>query len=182
MPVTRQQRKACSQSAARALADDTDATRIDSQRLGVGREPDQRSVAVFEPRRMRMLGSKAIVHGQDDAAGGTCQIDIAGGIHLRAAHDEAATMNVQQGPAGCVLRLEEQAANALRGHLLDADVDMGDGIGLDRQVHHRGAKSGQRFGTKVDGRERFHQWPERRVHVLLVRCLPGVSSGYRVRR
>ncbi len=128
-----------------------------------------------------MLGGKAIVHRQDGATSRARQFDIAGRIHFGAAHDESAAVDVQQRPCGSTWsRPVQQAADILCRHLLDADIGMCRGLGHDRKFHHCGAKAGQRFGAKVYRREPLHQWPERRIHILIFHGCLGSSFVKRI--
>ena len=95
-PRSREQRSRGRQPTARALSADTDAGHVDAEGRRIVVHPLERAVAVLETRGERMLGRESVLDRDHDCAEVARHPDGERELHVLAAADEAAAMDVEK--------------------------------------------------------------------------------------
>ena len=83
------------QTAARALTIDRDPTRVDAERIGLGKQPFQRGIAIFYRSGERRLGSQPILDGDHYHAQTLGKTPTRTIHHVGTAADETTARDVQ---------------------------------------------------------------------------------------
>ena len=145
--IAGQQRHHRGQVAARAVAADRDARRIEPEARGVGRHPQQSRVGVLDRRRVLELGREPVVHRRDRAAG---RVDDGPA-------DAVVGVEVADHPAAAVVE-DQHRMRADAGGLVHAHRDLAAG---DRHamIGHRGhlLERAERGGARAHGLAGFRR-------------------------